>query len=219
MVAPQSAPHLAIDDLAGNVRTILPGEELTVGRRADFPVGEDDNFLHRVLFQLWHSGESWMIRNAGSAISLTVDLRGGRTLSRTELGPRGVMPMPYGPSAITFSTTNCTYEIHVDIPLSGTIRPTKPQLPDGDPTHTRYTPNEEEQALLDALSEPLRAYPGSTDADIPRVRQVAHRLDWTVKKTERKIETLCNKLAADGENVYPPKHNFLANYALRQPRR
>lgn len=219
MTAPHNPPHLVIDDQIGGVRRIAPGDSLSVGRTADFVVGGDDRYVHRLLFQLWHSGESWMIRNAGSALTLTVEVRGGSSLSRSQLGPRGVMPMPYGPSVITFSTKECDYEIDVDISLEGTVGPGRPVAPDGEPTHTRYTPNVEEQELLDALSAPLRTRPGGTDADIAPVKTVAAQLGWTVKKTERKIETLCEKLADDGEKVYRPKHIFLANYALRQPRR
>lgn len=220
MTDPSASPYLAIDDLIGNSRRIEPGEELTVGRAAEFVVGDDDRFLHRVFFLLWHSGESWMIRNQGSAIPLTVEVRGAKSLSRSLLGPGGVMPMPYGASVITFTTKERSYELNVDIPLIGAIVPSiGPFPPVADPTATRYTPTQEQQELLDALSARLRSHPGSTDADVPSVKQVAAYLAWTDKKTERKIETLYAQLEADGERVYKPKHIFLANYALRQPRR
>lgn len=217
--SPTPAPPLRIDDLIGGHRVIWPGDQITVGRSGDFPVGADDRHLHRILFQLWHSGHGWMITNRGSAIPLTVEVRGAKSLSKTNLGPGGVMPMPAGASVITFFTKERVYELNVDIPLHGFTRPAPPRpVAPLEPTYTRHDPNLEQKQLLDALSQPLRSRPGTTDADIPRPSEVAERLGWTVKKTERKIDTLFDNLEEDGERVYKPKHVFLAHYALRAPR-
>lgn len=214
------APPLRIDDLIGGHKVIQADEELTVGRRGDFPVGTDDRYLHRILFQLWYSGQGWMIANRGSAIPLTVEVRGSRSLSKSDLGPGGVMPMPAGASVITFSTKERSYELNVDISPRGMIRPQKPRdVAPLEPTYSRHTPTLEQQQLLEALAEPLRNKPGATDAEIPRLAEVAERLRWTEKKTSRKIENLWDRLAEDGEKVYKPKHVFLAHYELRRPRR
>ena len=73
--------------------------------------------------------------------------------------------------------------------------------------------------MLKALAAPLIKNPGAHDGDLPTVRELAEQLGWTEKKTNQKIERLCQRLAQDGENVYKPYKNFLAHYAARQARR
>lgn len=217
---PAPTPPLRIDDLIGGHKVIRPEEQLTVGRAGDFPVGTDDRYLHRILFQLWYSGQGWIIANRGSRVPLTVEVRGAKSLSRSVLGPGVAMPLPAGASVITFATKERSYELNIDIPLQGLIRPVAPrEVAPLEPTYTRHEPSLEQTQLLDALAGPLLAHPGATDAVIPTTGAVAARLGWTLKKTERKIETLYDRLEADGEQVYKPKNTFLAHYALRRPRR
>ena len=45
-------PPLRIDDLLGNRVILEAGQEAIVGRSGTFPVGTDDVFLHRSLFQV-----------------------------------------------------------------------------------------------------------------------------------------------------------------------
>ena len=212
-------PPLRIDDLLGNRVILEAGQEAIVGRSGTFPVGTDDVFLHRSLFQVWYGGLGWMIANRGRHIPLDIEPRGSRSLTRIHLGPRAVTVMPAGPSAITFTTPERHYEIHIDIPSTGISRPSQLNTFDGDITHARHIPNEDQRIMLDALAAPLIKNPGANDGDLPTVKELAEQLGWTEKKTNQKIERLCQRLAQDGENVYKPYKNFLAHYAASQARR
>lgn len=212
-------PPLRIDDLLGNRVILEAGQEAIVGRSGTFPVGTDDVFLHRSLFQVWYGGLGWMIANRGRHIPLDIEPRGSRSLTRIHLGPGAVTVMPAGPSAITFTTPERHYEIHIDIPSTGISRPSQLNTFDGDITHARHIPNEDQRIMLDALAAPLIKNPGANDGDLPTVKDLAEQLGWTEKKTNQKIERLCQRLAQDGENVYKPYKNFLAHYAASQARR
>ena len=212
-------PPLRIDDLLGNRVILEAGQEAIVGRSGTFPVGTDDVFLHRSLFQVWYGGLGWMIANRGRHIPLDIEPRGSRSLTRIHLGPGAVTVMPAGPSAITFTTPERHYELHIDIPSTGISRPSQLNTFDGDITHARHIPNEDQRIMLDALAAPLIKNPGANDGDLPTVKELAEQLGWTEKKTNQKIERLCQRLAQDGENVYKPYKNFLAHYAASQARR
>lgn len=219
MTSEPQIPPLRIDDLLGNRVILEAGQEAVIGRAGTFPIGTDDAFLHRNLIQFWYGGVGWMIANRGRHIPLDIEPRGSRSLTRIHLGPGGVTAMPAGPSAITFSTPERQYEIHIDIPSTGIARPSKFSAADGDVTNARHVPNEEQRIMMEALAAPLIHNPGAHDGDIPTVRELSAQLGWTEKKTNQKIERLCQRLAQDGEEVYKPYKNFLAHYAARQARR
>lgn len=211
-------PRLRIDDLIGGVLVMAPGEEVVVGRAGDFRIGEGDLTLHRQLFQLWYGGQGWMICNVGSHIPLRIELRGVKGFSRIDLGPRSVAAVPPGPSRITFETPECPYELYIDVENSNYSRRTKREQDlDEERTRTRHVPNDEQEELLRQLASYLKK-PGSTDADIPSVREIAEALDWTEKKTNHKMDRLVDSLRADGEKAYKPYKTFLAHYAIRHGR-
>ena len=211
-------PWLQINDLVGQIHRMGPGDELIVGRAGDFVVGAEDLDLHRQLFQLWYSGQGWMLANVGRHIQLYISQRHVRSYSRIEVGPRGLAPIPPGPTAITFTTPDCVYEIHIDVQNNDMIRRTpRPLDEEGDRTRTRHVPNDEQELLLRQLASYLRA-PGATDANIPAIREVAQALGWTEKKTNQKIDRLIESLKEDGEAVYKPYKNCLAHYAVQRYR-
>ena len=88
---------------------------------------------------------------------------------------------------------------------------------DEERTRTRHVPNDEQEELLRLLASYLKK-PGSTDADIPSVREIAEELGWTEKKTNHKMDRLVDSLRADGEKAYKPYKTFLAHYAIRHGR-
>lgn len=213
-------PPLIINDLIGSRIMLQPGEEATIGRAGSFPVGTDDRYLHRILLQIWYAGQGWMIVNKGSHITVDIEPRGARTFSRLTLGPGAVMPVPVGPTVITFSTPERHYELHIDIPNRDLARPC-PAAPDADTdeTYARHTPTEEQRRLMDALAAPLLRHPGAGDHDIPTVREVAEELGWTEKATNHRIERLCKRLMQDGEPITTPYRVSLARYAAARKRR
>ncbi|WIM72875.1 hypothetical protein QP028_03305 [Corynebacterium suedekumii] len=150
------APPLRIDDLLGNYVILDPTMQATVGRSGSFPVGTDDRYLHRILFQVWYSGQGWFLGNRGSHITLDVESRSvlpavGRAWGRG----RSSRCRP-GPARWRFSTPERTYELHIDIPTSGLQRPQPVQPDEGtEATYERHTPTLEQRQLMDVLAEPL----------------------------------------------------------------
>src|SRR5690625_5866527 len=122
-----------------------------------------------------------MIANRGSYIPLEIEPRGSRSLTRIHLGPGAVTGMPAGPSAITFTTPERHYEIHIDIPSTGISRPSQLNTFDGDITHARHIPNDDQPFMLDALAAPLSKNAGANDGDLPTVQELADELGWPEK--------------------------------------
>lgn len=207
-------PRLRIDDLIGSGRIITSDQELTVGRAADFVVGGDDEYLHRRLMVLWWSGHSWMVKNIGSKLVLYIEPRDRATFSQMQLGPGGELPLPAGPSVVVFSTTQRTYEIHVDVERLGPAenRVADPVATGAPATVDSFKPTFEQRVLLTELAAPLLKYPALSDSEIPSVREVATRLGWTDKKVHQKIERMRNALLSSGIDLPKPYRVSLARY-------
>ena len=106
------APPLRIDDLLGNYVILDPTMQATVGRSGSFPVGTDDRYLHRILFQVWYSGQGWFLGNRGSHITLDVESRSvlpavGRAWGRGRSSRCRPGPARW-PSAPRNAPTSCT---------------------------------------------------------------------------------------------------------------
>lgn len=212
-------PPLIINDLVGLQRIIKPQEDVTVGRAGSFQIGHDDRYLHRIFFQVWYSGQGWLLKNHSREMGLDIQSRSTRTRSSMYVGPGAIVMIPPGPSAVTFKTPERSYELHFDVPNRHLSRPNQVRIQHNtDSTHARHVPNEDQRQLMEALAAPLLHSPGANDSVIPTIKEVASTLGWTVDKTNRKIERLVKSLEKDGEAVYTPHRNFLAHYAARRHR-
>lgn len=207
-------PRLRIDDLIGSGKVITHDQELSVGRAADFVVGRDDEYLHRRLLMLWWSGSSWTVKNIGSKLIIYIEPRNRATFSQLQVGPGGELPLPAGPSAVVFQTTQRTYEIHIDVERLGSAEsPSDDSATTGAPeTVDSFKPTYEQRILLTELAKPLVKYPGLSDSQIPTVRDVANALGWTVKKVHQKIDRMRNSLLKSGIDLPKPYRVSLARY-------
>lgn len=177
-----------------------PGQEATAGCAGSVPVGADDPYLHRVLFQLCYGGQGWMVSNRGAHLFLDIETRSTVSRSRLTVGPGSAIPLPPGPTAVVFATRERPYELHGDIQAHGITAPGKVSVDAGAAsTFARHIPGKEQQELRDALAEPLLKHVGAREEVIPSGKEVAERPGWTEKKTNQKIERLCKRLASDGQ--------------------
>lgn len=212
--------QMVVDDLLGHRVALDPGQALMTGRAAPFPVGEDDEFMHRNFLQFWADGSTWTVTNHGSRISASVHPRAENSFAELRVGPGATLPLPAGESAVVFATSERTYEIHLTV--ARTLRPpTTSSFPDqGTLTVGRFEPNEEQRELLVALAAPLVANPGAGMDRVPAVRDLERILGWSQKKVNTKIDYLCRSLEGNGVPGFsvrsgnaPARRFALARYA------
>ena len=67
--------QILIDDLIGNRVALNPGQRITLGRAAQFPLAADDEFMHRMFLQFWDADGTWMVTNLGTRITASIEPR------------------------------------------------------------------------------------------------------------------------------------------------
>lgn len=186
-------PHLAID-FAGEVHSAAPGEEITVGRTGDLAI-DDNPYLHRN-FLRFDFEAMWWVTNVGSRLAAYLtDVRG---LMRSTLAPGARMPLVFPRTLVTFAAGETLYELIVDI-SSTPYEAVRPHGSSGGTT--TITPGQftESQLLaILALAEPVLRRTGSGAGEIPSSNEAAQRLGWSVKRFDKKIENVCEKLTGAG---------------------
>jgi hypothetical protein len=224
MTFPRLFPgQVLIDDQIGHRVALNPGQSLTLGRAADFPLGVDDEFMHRVFLQVWDTDGTWMITNRGSRMAASIQPRAENSFSQSRLGPKASLPLPLGKSAAVFATSVTTYEL--DITVAATLRPPSEDVPaerlGGAPmTVGELILNDEQVDLLRALAAPLVKRPGTDLSEVPTVRDLEQTLGWSQKKVNTKIDYLSKVLENSGVRGFsarngnaPTRRLALARYA------
>lgn len=212
--------QILIDDLIGNRVALNPGQRITLGRAAQFPLAADDEFMHRMFLQFWDADGTWMVTNLGTRITASIEPRAENSFSQLRLGPGATLPLPLGESSMVFATSLTTYELALTV--AATLRPPAGvRAPDGSTMTTGdFIPNAEQSALLRALAWPLVKRPGSDLSDVPSVKELEESLGWTQKKVNTKIDYICKSLEASGVPGFsakngnaPTRRLALARYA------
>jgi len=179
---------------------VKPGETLSFGRSGDLIIDDSNMFMHRQVGAFLYHQELWWVRCDGKRTELSVRSDGGR---RTELpvgeatalaGVRGVVRFEAGP-----------HKYEIDYLLPGALElPTEDlaQAPPFDVTETRdfgvVSLNTEQRQLLAALGEEWMREPHAEHGALPTNGSIAHRLGWSVKKYDRKLDYLCSRLSDEG---------------------
>lgn len=206
---PASHQDELIISVARNHRQVFrTNQEAHVGREGNVRIGADDVNLHRVMFVVWHNGSTWMIGNKSSYLPLTITPNLQHSHAVTTMGPKSVTSLPPGESRITFSTQTRSYTVMVLIPVHVMNRPSKMRAVSGDLTVLPQRFNEEQEQLLKILAK----FQHNTK-EVPPVKKIAATLGWTDKKTNQKIERLAKSLATQGERLFKPYRQCVAEYA------
>ncbi|CUR58268.1 conserved hypothetical protein [metagenome] len=183
-------------DFAGELHRAAPGEQLRVGRAGDVAI-DDNPFLHRDFLVLDWANDLWWIHNVGSR--LAAYLTDERSLMRSTLSPGGKVPLIFPRTLVTFAAGETTYELELAVPSVG-YDATPGQEPGGTGQLTIAPGKFTESQLLAvlALAEPVLKREGTGSGEIPSTQAAARRLGWTPKRFDKKLENVCDKLAAAG---------------------
>ncbi len=181
-----------------------PGDIVTFGRSGDIEVDEANQYMHRIVGTFFEQDNVWWITNNSKHGNLTLAGDGGRL---TRLPPAAVTALTEVSGAVRFDSGPSTYELGWILPGQEPRMP--PTLVDGQLGGPVFEPdattqfgvislNPEQKQLLVALAERTLLDSTASTSDLPPNASVAHRLGWSAKKLDRKLDYLCARLATEG---------------------
>lgn len=191
------SPPSAIVEFCGEHHKVDPGRPFVIGREGDLVV-DSNRFLHRRLLELRAVDGLWWLSNVGSALPVTV--ADGEGAVQAWLSPGGRIPIVFSRVSVWFTAGPTTYQL--DVAVDGAPFATSGQAAAdaeaGVTTSAVVALTPEQRRVVAALCEPLLREPGSGPSRIPTNAQAAERLGWSVTKYNRKLDTVCQRLAAQG---------------------
>lgn len=203
-------------DFAGEVWRLEPDQSLTIGREGELVI-DDNPFLHRRFLLLEHGQGLWWVANVGSRLPATLAERSGS--SHSYLAPGARVPLVFSQMNLVFSAGATTYEILLD--TSGPVyeRPAMPEPAQlaADTTIGQVCLTPSQRLVIVALAEPRLRRAGSGATELPRNKDAAARLGWTVTRFNRKLDNVCDKLdraGVKGLRGGPRSHASLRRMAL-----
>lgn len=185
-----------IDELT----VVEPGNILTFGRTGDIEIDEANRYMHRVVGTVFDRDGVWWLTNNSTHASLTLV---GSTGRLTRLPPEAVGALNEMSGAIRFDAGPSTYELGWALPgFEPVMPPTSGEHAGADVEATTQfgvvNLNEEQRQMLVVLAERTLRDSSVPATDLPTNAAVAHRLGWTAKKLDRKLDYLCARLASEG---------------------
>lgn len=179
-----------------------PEEPVTFGRIADITIDEANQYMHRTVGTFFAQDGVWWVNNNSKHGQLTLVGANGR-LSR--LPPDAVAAVTEHEGIVRFDAGPTTYELGWALAGDQSIVPPAVSADldvdeDADAT-TQFgviSLNDEQRQLLTALAEPQLLDSTAKPNDLPSNASVAHRLGWSGKKLDRKLDYLCARLDREG---------------------
>lgn len=183
-----------------------PGDDITFGRAALVVIDEGNEYMSRVVGAfVFHEG-TWWLQNQSSTAQLTVVADTGQ---QKVLPPKTSDPITAACGHVRFSSGRFNYELRFEL----SDPPTGPGQPDrddswpgvGTPAASKATEefgvvplNEEQRAMLALFSQSWLLDQAAARHELPPNAEVAHRLGWSLKKLDRKLDYLCARLSDAG---------------------
>ena len=172
-------------------------DALTFGRRADLIIDADNQYMHRIVGSFVMHRDSWWLRNDGTLTELTVADGDGR---RASIPPGASEPLIGQRGVVQFAAGVARYELLYMV--EDVAPPPQPSNPTDDATATLpfgiIRLNVEQRLLLAALAERRLLDPLAITLSMPPNLSVAHRLGWSARKLDRKLDYLCRRLSEHG---------------------
>ena len=176
-----------------------PGDVITFGRSGDIELDEANQYMHRIVGTFFDQDNVWWLANKSRHGNLTLV---GNTGRLTRLPPEAVSAITEPTGVLRFDAGPSTYELGWTLPGQ---EPLMPPVVDDDGDLSMATSqfgivplNDEQRMLLAALAERSVLDSTVSTSDLPANASVAHRLGWSAKKLDRKLDYLCARLSAEG---------------------
>ena len=187
--------HTPTIEFCGEINTVAH-QPFTVGRDADLVVDDDNRFLHRHFLALSAQQGVWLLANVGTQLTATVSDTAGRL--EAFLAPGAVLPLVFDETVVRFTAGPTTYELTIALPDPAFVASDVDQNEQGDTTIGRVVMTPDQLRLVLALAEPALTGSGRSGSTLPSSGEAAQRLGWTATKFNRKLDNVCQKLAAQG---------------------
>jgi hypothetical protein len=172
-------------------------QPFTIGRDADLVLDDGNRHLHRQFLSVTQQQGIWLLANVGSQLTATVSDAGGRL--EAFLAPGAVLPIVFEHTVVRFTAGPTTYEfaIHMPDPAFASTA-ADPSDQGGDTTLGRVAMTPDQLRLIVAIAEPALRGDGRAATTLPSNQDVARRLGWRLTRVNRKLDNVCQKLAAQG---------------------
>lgn len=177
-------------------RTLVDRQPFTIGRDADLVIEDDNRFLHRHFLSLASQQGVSLLANVGSRLTATVADREGRL--EAFLAPGAVLPLVFDDTVVRFTAGPTTYELTIHLVEPAFVAGRIDQNDSGDTTVGRVVMTPDQLRLILALAEPALRDRSRAGTTLPSSGDAARRLGWTTTKFNRKLDNVCQKLAAQG---------------------
>ena len=142
----------------------------------------------------------WLLGNVGSQLTATVADAAGRL--EAFLAPGAVLPLVFEHTVVRFTAGPTAYELSIHMPdpafASAATEPFEPAEHCGDTTVGRVAMTPDQLRLIVAIAEPALRGDGRAATTLPSNQEVAQRLGWRLTRVNRKLDNVCQKLAAQG---------------------
>ncbi len=180
-----------------------PGDVVTFGRSGDIEVDEANQYMHRIVGTFFDQDNVWWLTNNSKHGNLTLVGEGGRL---TRLPPEAVTALVEPTGTVNFDSGPTTYELGWTLPGRDPLMPplkssghgNDAAIPDATTQFGVVSLNDEQKQMLVALSERSLLDSTAPTSDLPANAAIAHRLGWSAKKLDRKLDYLCARLASEG---------------------
>ena len=181
-------------DFCGETASITR-QPFTIGRDADL-VLDDNRHLHRQFLSIAQQQGVWLLANVGGQLTATASDAGGRL--EAFLAPGAVLPLVFEHTVVRFTAGPTTYEFSIVMPEPAFVAAPSEPTDDGDTTVGRVAMTPDQLRLIVAIAEPALRGDGRAATTLPSNQQVAQRLGWRLTRVNRKLDNVCQKLAAQG---------------------
>lgn len=177
----------------------LDGSTFVIGRDGDLTLDDDNLHLHRRFLSIERHADIWMLANTGTRLTATVSDDERRL--EAFVAPGVVLPLVFAVNRIRFTAGPTSYELTIRLPdpvFGGEVDPATFDELTGDTTVGRVALTPDQLRLVLVLAEPALRRNGRVGSSMPTSSAAAARLGWTPTKFGRKLDNVCQKLAAKG---------------------
>jgi hypothetical protein len=173
------------------ILTLPTDQPFDIGREADLSL-DNNPFLHRQFLRIVYEYGFWWLVNIGTVLSATVS--DSRTGTQAWLGPGARLPVSFGDQLVIFTAGPCVYELR--LMLERPLWQENVVFPPihGDTTLGALALTEAQRLVVVALAEPMLRRETTGLIHLPTNAEAAQRIGWGVKRFNRKVDNVCDKL-------------------------